>query len=276
MNVLVSRFCTWCPVSVPVPTYQTVGDGAVEAFHKNHRAEVLNEWLTLQMGIDDMIAFIGTRDKWGKQLELESLDATSKETSTNTTDQAIDDSIQGVMDGVLSYMNTIIPKSEKQTMRLRRATSADAEIILKLVQGLALYEKALDEVSVSSSIYQRDGGDIDNPLFYCILVESVVENTPVAVHGMGFFYLGYSTSSGKYLFLEDLFIEKEYRGAGCGKAIMYSLADIATKLSCNRFVWQALDWNTPALNFYNSIGARICNGLMTIRLDEQRIDEMFG
>ena len=98
------------------------------------------------------------------------------------------------------------------------------------------------------------------------------DKSSIKVVGMGFWYLGYSLDLGKYLYLEDLFIEHEYRGYRCGKALMYSLADIALNVGCNRFLWQALKWNTPALGFYNKIGAKVYQGLMTLRLDQDKID----
>eukprot|EP01083_Nonionella_stella_P234930 826612_1 len=196
--------------------------------------------------------------------------------------------LRKVLDAKVWKKINLAKNESKIQMRLRRATGSDAESILKLVQGLALYEKASHEVSVTAAIYRRDGdGDDDDdddrsPLFHCILVEAVTttkstehglkDKYSIKVVGMGFWYLGYSLDSGKYLYLEDLFIEPEYRGCGCGKALMYSLADIALNLSCNRFLWQALKWNTPALGFYNSIGAKVYEGLMTLRLDQDKID----
>ncbi len=167
------------------------------------------------------------------------------------------------------------------SFQLRRAifdqyNDNDAKSILKLVNGLALYEKALDEVHVNESIYQMDGngnGNGNNPLFHCILLNKVDDDNDCSVVvGMGFFYFGHSMEyNGRFLWLEDLFIEEKYRGNGFGKAIMYVLAGISKVIGCERFVWQALDWNTPALKFYDSIGANICQGLMTLRLDKDQI-----
>lgn len=184
-----------------------------------------------------------------------------------------------VVNTVLSEMNSTAAckddgNDKKQTIKLRLAQRQDAASIFKLVNGLAVYEKAAHEVTITSEIYQRDGCGIDHPIFHCILVELQDTNCDQShVIGMGFFYLGYSASNGgKYLYLEDLFVDEEYRGRGCGKSIMLSLADIASKSGCSRFVWQALDWNTPALNFYKGIGANICDGLVTLRLNEDQIN----
>ena len=96
----------------------------------------------------------------------------------------------------------------------------------------------------------------DRSIFYTILVESSSpeKSGVLSVVGMRFFYIGFSASNGKYLYLEGLFIREKNRGAGCGKSIMYSLADIALKLNCHNFIWQALDWNAPTLTFYQDRG----------------------
>ncbi len=251
-----------------------------------------------------MQSFVLTRDEWAKGLRLryshkdnDHLDPTEIITDRGEGTRSGNDtySTQSVMDQIMFRMNAtfdccrltndgtsfeIDDSSKYNRIQFRRATTSDADSILNLVHGLATYEKASHEVSVRSSTYVRD-----DPLFDCLLVEvvSVDPKNLVAsskcsskVVGMGFFYLGYAMSTGKYLYLEDLFIEHQYRGYGCGKALMYCLSDIALQLDCNRFVWQALDWNSPALDFYDSIGAKTCNGLKTLRLDQERIDSYEG
>lgn len=163
-----------------------------------------------------------------------------------------------------------------KSIRLRVANENDADHVLNLVKGLAVFEKAAEEVIVTSDIYKRDGCGIRHPIFHCILVESLDSETHSSrVVGMGLFYFGYSAlHGGRYLFLEDLFIEKEYRGLGCGTCIMSSLADIAIKTGCFRFVWQVLEWNMPAIQFYKHIGATVCSDLSTLRLNYEQIDNM--
>ncbi len=266
------------------------------SFQKNFNCDLLAEWLTLQMGRDQIQSFVSTRDRWAKGLRIrypshkenDRLDPIALKPGKKT--QSVNDTF---MDQILLKMNTIFDccrltngpdadntRNEYTRIRFREATASDADSILNLVHGLASYEKASHEVSVRSSIYVRD-----DPLFECILVEvisgdpnNIVTSSSCSskVVGMGFYYLGYALSSGKYLYLEDLFIEHEYRGYGCGKALMYCLAEICMKLGCSRFVWQALDWNSPALNFYDSIGAITCNGLKTVRLGQENIDAYEG
>lgn len=214
----------------------------------------------------------------------------SNTTITSSKDVIPLEMIHEKIDHVLNQMNKTDVMSKRihaynnadgcktYSFRLRRAvfdqrTDNDAKAILKLVNGLALYENALDEVHINESIYQIDGnGNGNNPLFHCILLEKADDGNCSVVVGMGFFYFGYSIEyNGRFLWLEDLFIEEKYRDNGFGKAIMYVLAGISKETACERFVWQALDWNTPALNFYDSIGANVCQGLMTLRLDKDQI-----
>jgi len=172
-------------------------------------------------------------------------------------------------------------------LQLRLAEERDTSSIVTLVRGLAVYEKAAEEVIVSAATYCRDLGG-DSPLCYCLLLEVV---TPTATTdeekdddktstttttvdiGYGFWYLGYTINSpSQYLYLEDLYITTEYRGRGGGTAIMYCLAEIALSLDCVDFQWQALDWNTPALDFYERMGASVKDGLLTLRLDQDGMD----
>ena len=82
---------------------------------------------------------------------------------------------------------------------------------------------------------------------------------------MAFLYFGYDVDTGRFLYLEDLFVEENMRGKGCGSLVMAALALIAKGAGCIGFVWQALDWNTPALTFYENIGAEVQDGLLTTR-----------
>jgi len=229
------------------------------------------------MESNDLKNCLASRNAWGNSLLPENSIGAYSNLESSIGETIENDSVAIKIDTALSKINEIVSKCSMEKiilaknesmiqMRLRRATECDAESILKLVQGLALYKKASREVSVTAAIYRRDGdgdgGDDEedrSPLFHCILVEAVTttkstehgleDKCSIKVIGMGFWYLGYSLVAGKYLYLEDPFIEHEYRGCGCGKGLMYSLAYIALNLSCNRFLWQALKWNTPAFGF---------------------------
>jgi GNAT superfamily N-acetyltransferase len=147
---------------------------------------------------------------------------------------------------------------EGQKLKLRLAGPEDVDAMARLVQGLAVFEKEPDAVHVTTKDYLLDGLESDEPLFYCLLVDDVngVGKKSTSC-GIGLFYFGYILGEGRFLYLEDLFIEEAHRGKGGGKAIMESLAQVALALDCSKFTWSALDWNTPALAFYNKIGAKL-------------------
>jgi ribosomal protein S18 acetylase RimI-like enzyme len=264
------------------------------------------------MDRDAMSSFLSTKSKYDSALCNPNTDTatdtnTSSEDERNqnlvqktatTTNHTISlENIHETIDLILSKINPAVGRRcmsnishgnhGSSKFRLRRAEHpSDAEAIYQLVKGLALYEKALEEVDVNETIYQLDSSG-ENPFYHCILLEldqvqmgTDVDNTnndtSNKVVGMGFFYFGSSMTNNKnspspFLYLEDLFIEEEYRGNGFGKSIMYVLAEISKELGCERFVWQALEWNFPALKFYNSIGAKICDGLTTLRLSRENL-----
>jgi GNAT superfamily N-acetyltransferase len=88
-----------------------------------------------------------------------------------------------------------------------------------------------------------------------------------AVVGFAFYFYNYSTWQGRPgLYLEDLFVQPSHRGKGIGKALLVHLARIAVRENCGRFVWQVLDWNTPSIEFYESLGATMMKEWLTMRV----------
>lgn len=259
--------------------HQKLGHTSADLFCELHNAVKLDDWLTLELNTDGMTSFL-TKMKW----EQGSPSCSAKEVSkTDARFMSFSQTIPNVIDHALSIGNDFLKSKTEangNAIRLRRATTAsDAKHILNLVKGLAEFEHAADEVSVTAPIYQRDGCGSQHPMFYCILVESsfLGDSSSVGswknVVGMGLFYFGYDASTGgTYLYLEDLYIEKDHRGVGCGTCIMSCLADISLKTNCVRLVWQALEWNAPAIKFYtDTIGANVCKDLWTVRLNHDRI-----
>jgi len=87
------------------------------------------------------------------------------------------------------------------------------------------------------------------------------------VVGFAFYFYNYSTWQGRPgLYLEDLFVQPSHRGKGIGKALLVHLAQIAVRENCGRFVWQVLDWNTPSIEFYESLGATMMKEWLTMRV----------
>ena len=122
--------------------------------------------------------------------------------------------------------------------------------MLQLIQDLAIYEKAPEQVEASqedllNTIFASD------PRVFCDLVE-----VDGQIAGMAIWFLNYSTWQAKHgIYLEDLFIKPEYRGRGYGKALLKHLAKICDEKGYGRLQWWVLDWNSPAIEFYKSLGA---------------------
>jgi GNAT superfamily N-acetyltransferase len=135
-------------------------------------------------------------------------------------------------------------------MQIRPARRDEVGIVLQLIHDLAVYEKAPNEVEATEkelleTIFSND------PKVFCDLVEVDGE-----IAGMAIWFLNYSTWQGKHgIYLEDLFIKPEYRGRGYGKALLRHLAKICDDKGYGRFQWWVLDWNSPAIEFYRSLGA---------------------
>ena len=135
-------------------------------------------------------------------------------------------------------------------MKIRPAQPEEVGIVLQLIHDLAHYEKAPNEVEATekellSTIFSPD------PKVFCDVVEVDGE-----IAGMAIWFLNYSTWQGKYgIYLEDLFIKPEFRGRGFGKSLLQHLAKICNEHGYGRFQWWVLDWNSPAIEFYKSLGA---------------------
>jgi GNAT superfamily N-acetyltransferase len=148
-----------------------------------------------------------------------------------------------------------------QGLVLRPGTAGDVPLVLSLIRELATYEREPDAVVATEVDLLRDGFG-PSPLFRTIIAE-----WDGAAVGFAFFFLTYSTWRGRpTLYLEDLFVRPEARKLGIGRALMQAVAQEAVKLNCARFVWQVLDWNTPSIRFYESLGAEVVREWLTCRL----------
>jgi GNAT superfamily N-acetyltransferase len=152
------------------------------------------------------------------------------------------------------------------TISIRDARIEDAAQILAFIKGLAAYEKAPHEVIATVA-------DIERALFGDnARVRAVIGELGRAPAGFALFFYNYSTWTGKYgIYLEDLFVLPEHRGAGLGKALLRHLAQIAVAEDCSRFEWSVLDWNDPAIGFYESLGAKAQSEWIGYRLSGEAL-----
>ncbi len=138
---------------------------------------------------------------------------------------------------------------------IRPATAADIPVILDFIRGLADYEKLAHEVVATAETLRATLFPLDpttRPTAACILAFTATG----APAGFALYFFNYSTFLAKPgLYLEDLFVRPEFRGQGLGKALLLHLAQLANQLGCGRMEWSVLDWNQPAIDFYEALGA---------------------
>jgi GNAT superfamily N-acetyltransferase len=154
-------------------------------------------------------------------------------------------------------------------MKIRPAKREEVGIILNLIKELAEYERALDHVETTekelfSTIF------VENPKVFCDLVD--VEGEIV---GLAIWFLNYSTWQGRHgIYLEDLYVRSEFRGRGYGKALLQHLARVCEERGYGRFQWSVLDWNTPAIDFYKSLGAESMDDWIVYRVTGKSLKEL--
>lgn len=134
---------------------------------------------------------------------------------------------------------------------IRRARKEDCPRILELIKGLALYEKAPDEVTVAPEHFEESGFG-PSPVWWAFVAEADGHVVAFAL-----WYIRYSTWKGQRMYLEDIYVEPEMRGHKIGAMLFERLIEEAKELGLHGMVWQALDWNEPALNFYRKYGATL-------------------
>ena len=154
-------------------------------------------------------------------------------------------------------------------LNIRSATTDDVDLILHFIRELAIYEKAEQEVRATAD-------DILQTLF-CkgSQVEALICEHEGEAIGFAVYFFNYSTWLGRHgLFLEDLFVTPDKRGLGAGKALFQHLARIAVDGDCGRFEWNVLDWNEPAIKFYESLGAKPQSEWIGYRLEGAALQEV--
>jgi GNAT superfamily N-acetyltransferase len=154
-------------------------------------------------------------------------------------------------------------------LNIRPATRADAATIASLVRELADYEKLLDEAKATPADFLREL-ESPNPVIQVLIAEW--NGTPA---GFALYFFNFSTFVGRPgLYLEDLFVRPAQRKHGIGRALLRALARVAEARNCGRMEWAVLDWNEPALRFYQSLGARQMKEWIVHRLTPTEIGRL--
>ena len=150
--------------------------------------------------------------------------------------------------------------------RPRIATKEDMPRVLELINELAVFEKEPDAVVVTVEDLVRDGFG-DNPKFKCFVLED--QNN---IEGIALVFTRYSTWKGEVLHLEDLIVSKASRGKGFGTVLLDEVVKYGKELGVRRISWEVLDWNEPAIKFYESKGANVMRDWDVVQLDEKGIE----
>lgn len=163
-------------------------------------------------------------------------------------------------------------------LNIRPATREDIPQILSFIQALATYEREPDAVQATESDLLRDGFG-PNPRFYALMAEwhepstdnqqPLTQSQPV---GFALYFHNYSTWRGHHgIHIEDLFVQPGHRGKGIGKALLTHIAAIAAAEGCSRLQWDVLEWNTPAIGFYEQLGANMLTEWRIMRVTNEAI-----
>lgn len=152
-------------------------------------------------------------------------------------------------------------------MYIRKATKEDIPAMLKLIKELAEYEKAPEEVTVDPLHFEESGFG-PNPVWWAFVAETPSSpSTPSTISAFALYYIRYSTWKGQVMYLEDLIVTESLRRKGIGKLLIERLIQEAKDKGFKRIVWQVLDWNQPAIDFYNQLGAKFDSEWVNVTLE---------
>ena len=155
---------------------------------------------------------------------------------------------------------------------LRMAGPDDAEVICNLIRGLADYEKLLHEAAPDPAALRRHLAEDAQPRCETVLA---TDKTTGKVVGFALFFPNYSTFLTRLgIYLEDLYVQPDFRGRGMGLALLQRVAQIAVERNAERLDWSVLDWNTPAIDFYHHIGAKAMDDWTGMRLTGEALHRL--
>lgn len=153
-------------------------------------------------------------------------------------------------------------------MHVREGKKEDLPQVLELVKELAEFEKALDQVENTVELMEKDGFG-PQPIFGFFVVEASGK-----ILGTAIYYYRYSTWKGKRLYLEDIVVTKDQRGKGIGKLLFEATAKKAKTTNCSGMVWQVLDWNEAAINFYKKYDASFDGEWVNCALNDTQLQQL--
>lgn len=161
-----------------------------------------------------------------------------------------------------------MPPPNHQAVTVRRAIEADIPTIHGFIRALAEYEKLAHQFVATED-------DLRETLFgarpYAEALIARIEDVPV---GQAIFFHNYSTFLAKQgMYIEDIFVLPEYRGRGAGKALLQAVATIARQRKCGRLEWSVLDWNKPAIEFYQRCGADVMPDWRICRMSADQLEK---
>ncbi|HZW62323.1 MAG TPA: GNAT family N-acetyltransferase [Flavobacteriaceae bacterium] len=151
---------------------------------------------------------------------------------------------------------------------IRKATVQDMPEVLELIKELAVFEKEPDAVQITTETLKEEGFG-KTPMFTCFVAES-----HATLVGMALVYPRFSTWKGKALHLEDLIVSQPYRGKGVGLALYKEVMRYAKQNQMNRVQWEVLNWNTPAIDFYENTGAKVLKDWHVVHIHSDEISKL--
>ncbi|SDC95104.1 L-amino acid N-acyltransferase YncA [Algoriphagus faecimaris] len=155
---------------------------------------------------------------------------------------------------------------------IREGKIEDLPRVLELIKELALYENAPEQVSNTVEKMEKDGFSKDPVfgLFVCVKKETQ------DIIGIAIYYYRYSTWKGKRMYLEDIVVTESERGNGAGKLLFDRIMEKSLEDDCTGMMWQVLDWNEPAINFYKKYGAELEAGWLNAHLQDYEIKKLLN
>ncbi len=159
-------------------------------------------------------------------------------------------------------------------INIRRAEAGDCARLLELISELAEYERAPQEVTVSLNHFIESGFG-PGGVWWAFVAETGDENDKT-IQGFALYYIRYSTWKGQRMYLEDLLVTQAMRGKGLGKLLFDRLIEEASEKHFSGIVWQVLDWNEPAINFYKRYGADLDGEWINCSLSLEKINGTTG